>query len=77
MMNEEGFLRLFEAMMEQAYEDASYKGTNEKRLEEKKRCNLIYWKNEKRFCKLKKRMEENKRFSSFFCFFVLKYLNIY
>ena len=42
MMNEEGFLRLFEAMMEQAYEDASYKGTNEKRLEEKKRCNLIY-----------------------------------
>ena len=35
MMHEEGFLRLFEAMMEQAYEDAIYKGTNEKRLEEK------------------------------------------
>lgn len=34
-MTTEGFLRLFEAVMAQAYEDASYEGENEKRLKEK------------------------------------------
>lgn len=34
-MTTEGFLRLFEAVMAQAYEDASYEGDNEKRLAEK------------------------------------------
>ena len=33
--SEEGFLRLFEAIMGQAYEDASYEGDNEKRIAEK------------------------------------------
>lgn len=31
----EAMLRLFEAIMNQAYEDANYEGTNEKRLAEK------------------------------------------
>ena len=51
MMNEEGFLRLFEAMMGQAYEDASYEGTNEKRLEEKKDAILFIEKMKKDFAK--------------------------
>lgn len=34
-MTEEGFLRLMEAVMAQAYEDANYEGDNKKRLEEK------------------------------------------
>lgn len=33
--SEEGFLKLFEAIMGQAYEDANYDGDNEKRLKEK------------------------------------------
>ena len=49
MMNEEGFLRLFEAMMEKANEDASYEGTNEKRLEEKKDAILFIEKMKKDF----------------------------
>lgn len=40
-MTTEGFLRLFEAVMAQAYEDASYEGDNEKTTCRKKRTQSL------------------------------------